>query len=138
MEALLHCFLCPGCGESIFLPRQSSLGIADALLYLTTSIWPIRFLCSRLERMYEVRPVAVHLGTEAVRHLPNQPSLWEIDCECSLESCGKRHCIYTTLPKESEPRMVTRLLLKSNPLVSCIGGHPAKFRGGNMIAYRLE
>lgn len=90
-------------------------------------------------RVYEVHPVRIQLGSQAVwDRLSSTAPLWGIECECALEGCGRRHSIYTTHPRESEPAFVSRMALKARPNVACLGGHPAKFREGRVMAYRLD
>ena len=137
---LLYCFPCPGCGESIPLPRRSALGIHYGQQYVSaTDAWPIRFLCFRAAKVYEVLRSAIHLGTEAARRQGAAvTSIWAIDFECTLDNCGKRHSIYTNYLRDAEPSALSRMLLGVHPTVPCIGGHPAKFRNGRVTAYRLE
>jgi hypothetical protein len=135
---LVYCFHCPGCGEPVPLPHQSPLGMSEGLLYLATGVWPIRFLCARFVRVYEVHHLSIQLGTQAVwDRLSRTAPLWGIECECSLEGCGRRHSIYTTFLRGSEPAFVSRIVLKANPTVACLGGHPAKFHERRMMAFRL-
>ena len=131
-------FHCPGCGEPVPLPQQSQLGMSEGLIFVATGIWPIRFLCARFVRVYEVHHMSIHLGTQAMwDRLSGAASLWGVECECALEGCGRRHSIYTTFVRGSEPAFVSRMVLKANPNVGCLGGHPVKFREGRMTAYRL-
>jgi hypothetical protein len=138
--SLFYCFPCPGCGESIPLPRRSPLGIFYGQQFVSAiDIWPIWFLCLRAAKVREVIRSAIHLGTEAVqRHGARANSIWGIDCECTLDNCGKRHSIYTSYLRDSDPSALSRLLLDVHPMVPCLGGHPAKFHSARIKAYLLE
>jgi hypothetical protein len=139
LENVVYCFPCPGCGELIRLPRQSPLGAITTTKYLCSNVWPIRFLCTQLASALEVTQAAIQLASQSTSgQTPRTASLWEIDCECVLESCGKRHSIYTNFARGAEPAMVSRALLKAFPSLACLGGHLAKLHRDHMIAFRID
>jgi len=120
------------------LPAQSALGAIAAFQYYCAYIWPIRFFCQRFSVVREVSPSTIHLAAgTTIGQTSRQRSLWQIDCECCLESCGKLHSIYTGYERDAAPDLLCRLLINSNPLVACLGGHPAKFRREHLSAFRL-
>lgn len=135
---LAFCFPCPACSELIPLPGQSALGAIAALQYYCTYIWPIRFFCQRFSAIREVSPSTIHLSTERlINRSARQRSLWQIDCECCLESCGRHHSIYTGYERDASSDSLCGLLINSNPIVACLGGHPAKFRREHLTAFRV-
>ena len=135
---LAYCFPCPGCGEFIFLPRQSALGFFSTSQYLCTGVWPILFLCTRLSSLGEVPRSAIHFATElSISGTKRTGTLWEIGGDCCLESCGKRHSIYAHFSAEADPAAVSRVFMTINPRIWCIGGHSAKFHRDHLIASRL-
>lgn len=137
-QNLIYCFACPGCGESIQLPRQSSLGSVGPSQFQCTSVWPILFLCSRFASINTVSPSDVHLATDLVvdrtRHLN---SLWTIDGDCRLENCGKRHSLYTYSLSDADPHSILHTFLSTKPLISCLGGHPARFHRDYLTISRV-
>jgi hypothetical protein len=138
LRNLAYCFPCPGCGDLISLPQLSPLGGAFASQYQCTDLWPILFLCTRFAQIGEVRQETIHPGPDALIHKPDIPSsLWEIDCECSLENCRKRHTIYTLDLRDADPVAVSRMFLSINPEVACLGGHSAKLHRQHVTAYRV-
>jgi hypothetical protein len=135
---LLYCFPCPGCGELVCLPRQSPLGSFTASQYLCAGIWPILFLCHRLSSINEVLQSAIHLATElSLGQAAGRKTLWEIDAECCLQNCGKRHSIYTCQSRDTDPATVSRLFMSIGPRIACLGGHPAKFHRDRLMANRF-
>jgi hypothetical protein len=135
---LIFCFPCPACGELIPLPAQSALGAIAAFQYYCARVWPIRFLCQRFSVVREVSESTIHMTTKKlISQVSNQRSLWQIDCECCLESCGKLHSIYTGYERDAPPDIVCGILINSNPTVACLGGHPAKFRREHLTAFRI-
>jgi len=135
---LVFCFPCPACSELIPLPAQSALGAIAAVQYFCTYVWPIRFFCQRFSVVREVSQSTIHLATDKmIFQTSRQRSIWQIDCECCLESCGKLHSIYTGYERDASAELICRKLIGSNPTVACLGGHPAKFRREHLTAYRL-
>ena len=137
--ALIYCFGCPGCGETVVLPRTSALGTSDSLQYFFTNQWPVRYLCHRTEHIYEISKAAIRLGCEFQQAKTTASvSMWSIECECAVESCGKRHAIYTTEARDVQPAALAGQFFKMNPAVVCLGGHSAKFSRARMAAFRLD
>lgn len=135
---LIFCFTCPGCGESITLPRQSVLGTVGSSDFLCTSAWPILFLCSRYSSISTVSSSAVHLATELlVDKTRRLNSLWAIDGDCRLENCGKRHSLYTYSLREADPGLILHTFMSVNPSIPCLGGHPARFHRDHLTISRL-
>jgi hypothetical protein len=135
---LIYCFQCPGCGELVCLPRQSPLGSFGASQYLCTGVWPIQFLCRRLSSIGAISQSAIHLSTELlIAQAARMNSLWEIDGECRLENCGKRHSIFTYYARDADPTSVSRMFISIHPAISCLGGHPAKFHRDHLTANRF-
>jgi hypothetical protein len=137
-QNLVFCFPCPACGELIPLPAQGALGAIAAFQYYCAYVWPIRFFCQRFSVVREVSGSTIHLASEKmISQTSRQRSLWQIDCECCLENCGKLHSIYTGYERDAPPDVLCRKLFSSNPMVKCLGGHPAKFRREHLTAFRL-
>ncbi len=135
---LVFCFPCPACGEPISLPSQSTLGGIGTSQYLCANVWPIHFLCSRFFVIYAVPQSLIQSSTETlVSRISRTSSLWQIDCECSVESCGRSHSIYTSFERDANPNLVSRLLLTNKPIVACNGGHSLKFHREHLTAFRV-
>ncbi len=135
---LVFCFPCPACGEPISLPSQSALGAFGTSQYLCASVWPIHFLCSRYFQIFAVPQSLIRTSTEAqVSRISRSSSLWQIECECSVESCGRPHSIYTSYEKDANPILVSRMILTNKPVVACTGGHSLKFHREHLTAFRL-
>lgn len=135
---LIYCFTCPGCSESVALPRQSPLGSVGASQFQCTSAWPILFLCSRFSLIGLVSPSAVHLSANyLVDQTYRTNSLWAIDGDCRLENCGRRHSLYTYCLRDTDPISILHTFLSIHPHISCLGGHPAKFHRDHLTVSRL-
>ena len=133
-----YCFSCPGCGEPVALPRQSRLGWAGSAQFLHTAVWPILFLCPRFSFISEVSRSAVSLATEVpLGHARRTNSLWEIAGDCCLESCNKRHYVYTYSLNDANPNVILHSFLGIKPAIVCLGGHSAKFQSGRLNVNRM-
>lgn len=133
-----YSFPCPGCGELIALPPQSRLGWAGSSQFLATAIWPIPFLCNRYTSVSEVPSSAIRLSADFLARQPRRAdSFLIIEGDCCLENCGKRHFIYTHFPGDTEPGSILQTFLSSNPYISCLGGHTAKFQRDRLGISRL-
>jgi hypothetical protein len=136
--SLNYSFPCPGCRELIALPPQSRLGWAGSSQYLHTAIWPMLFLCNRYASIAEVPPSAVRLASGLmIGRMSRMDSILVIEGDCCLENCGKRHEIYTHYPGDADQNSILQAFLRTNPFISCLGGHPAKFQRDRLIVNRL-
>ena len=102
------------------LPLQSPLGIYAGLQYQSTGAWPVTFLCLLHGRVSVDWPDSIRLEIE--QRVPGQPvpQLWQIECECDHENCGKLHTIYTARAPDRET--VLKRIARWNPVVVC-GDH---------------
>ena len=132
-------FQCPKCFEHTTLPRQSPLGTSVDQQYQPTDIWPINFLCFRYGQVFSVQAAAIH-QTTIVALAPNSgaASLWEIECECVHNNCGKHHAIYTKYLTDAPTSVVIDILLKAYPTIACTEEHSVEFRADRMEAHRLQ
>jgi hypothetical protein len=67
----------------------------EGLDYRPTGDWRETFLCLRHGQAFVCSPANIHL--EADMRDPGQrvSPLWQIDVQCGLANCEKRHSIYT-------------------------------------------
>lgn len=116
--------VCLGCSDStperqccIVLPHRSPLGIFEYPQCLPTDEWPAMFLCLRHGHTCGREANSVRLEAEAL--VPGQPvpALWQIQCQCARERCGRWHKLYTA--KMPDWRSIVRWILKTNPPVPC-------------------
>jgi hypothetical protein len=124
-------FVCPGCEEHVFLPRESHLGTFSGLPCQPRGEWPIRFLCLRKERLYSVASEPFHLDIEPLPNLDRgEAEFWEIECECVRQNCRQRHTIYTKCSANEIWPHIRRLLIGTNSASDeiCAVGHTAEFR----------
>jgi hypothetical protein len=129
---------CPLCHASIALPRQSPLGKYGGLTYQPTDKWPITFWCSAVGQLCAVAPPRSHPKTIAVPdHTQPWVALWEIECECAHENCGRHHTIYSrdysSAPKTDIADALWRILGTSGTRIRCSSDHyllltPTKIR----------
>ena len=114
---------CPGCGESIVLPRQSPLGKYAGLEYQRQGIWPPIFLCRQTERLYEVSSL-IHSIEVTRLPLKSDLSLWEIDCECAYNHCGKMNLIFAKYSTTVNPGAIVDVLCRATsdllPKIACV------------------
>lgn len=113
------------------LPRQSPLGKYEGLRYQSMGEWPLTFLCLRHGLSFSCWPYSIHLETDM--RLPGQSvsPLWQIECECARENCGKLHTIYTGLMPNWYA--IAQRILKIEPRVPC-GDHKLIWNGSSMRA----
>jgi hypothetical protein len=102
---------------NIPLPRQSHLGKYEGLDYRPTYNWREIFLCTRHGRVYERSPRNIQLVLQARGLHQHVSPLWQLDCECGQEGCGKRRTIYTG--GESEMASIVRVIMQAKPELTC-------------------
>lgn len=133
-----YSFPCPGCGELIALPPQSRLGWAGSSQFLPTAVWPVPVLCSRHASVAEVPSSSIRLSADFMsRKTQVVDSVLIIEGDCCLENCGKRHAIYTHCPADTDQTSILQTFLRTNPYITCLGGHPAKFQRDRLGVTRL-
>jgi hypothetical protein len=121
----IHCvnLNCPD-GESqlcyIPLPLQSPIGIYEGQKYRPMGKWPVTFLCLRHGQASAYLPDMIRHGIESM--VPGQPvpQMWQIECQCAHEHCGKLHTIYTA--RAPDWKTILRAVGRWNPSVPC-GDH---------------
>jgi hypothetical protein len=102
-------------------------------------VWPITFLCNRNSSIAEIPSSAICLSTDLlIGRISDMDTLLLIEGDCSLENCGKRHSIYTHCPHATNPNSLLQAFLSSNPYISCLGGHTAKFQRDRLGVSRLS
>jgi hypothetical protein len=124
-------------GEKIVLPRQSPLGTIEGLDYQPTDIWPAIFVCTRHGSAFSRSAQAVEL--EEIPK-PDQGSrdsqLWQIECRCDHENCGRMLAIYTQGSALIDAFEIVHLVLKAKPKIPC-EGHDLVLSEQRMIASGL-
>jgi len=117
---------CQKCGESIVLPRQSPLGKYGDREYQPTDRWPITLLCIAHAQLCGVAPRFRREVIVMPDPGPRRVSLWQIDCECGRENCGKPQTIYTTYLSIGTQEDIARELSKAAadvlPKTACATG----------------
>jgi hypothetical protein len=121
----VHCVKmdCPAGDDQycyIPLPHQSPLGIIADRQYQPIGEWPATFLCLRHGRVFIYWPYSILHEIEP--RVPGEPvpPLWQIECECAHENCGKLHTIYTARAPDRET--VLKAIARRNPTIVC-GDH---------------
>jgi hypothetical protein len=135
-SVLLDCTTRPGEPQcSIPLPLQSHLGISEGLHYRPIGDWREIFLCLRHGLAFSRSPHNISLELEP--HRPDQSAypLWQIECVCGHEDCGKRRAIYTSKGPDDWQWIVGRIL-KLSPRVPC-DGHPLVWRKDLIRGYEI-
>lgn len=123
--------------EQIVLPRQSPLGIAEGLDYQPMGIWPVIFVCTQHGNAF-LRSAQDVVLEEVL--MPDQVSrdsrLWQIECRCAHENCGRMLAIYTTGSTSADASKIVSRVLKTSPKIGC-AGHDLVLIEQQMIASRL-
>ena len=84
---------CPNCGDTIFLPRQSQLGIFEHPQCQPTDEWPIDFQCTHCALVFSCPAEAIHLeGGEALDR--SLPYLWKYEFATADAHSIHRYSIY--------------------------------------------
>jgi hypothetical protein len=90
---VLHC---PGCQETIVLPRRSLLGTCGHLQYRPTDIWPLTYLCQYCGLVSELQAEAIRLeSVEAPDQSQHSESLWSFEFSCGRANYERHLTIYT-------------------------------------------
>jgi hypothetical protein len=121
----IHCVKmnCPA-GDNQFcnipLPLQSPIGIYADRQYQPIGEWPVTCLCLRHGLVSAYWLDSIHHEIEMMALGQPVPQMWQIECECAHENCGKLHTIYTARAPDWET--ILRAIARWNPNVPC-GDH---------------
>jgi len=134
----IHQFLCPVCGASIALPRQSQLGEYEGQQYRPKGVWPINFVCTQRGQTCEVEFDAVHLGilTPTVPYL-RKMGLWLIVGGCAHEDCTNQCTIFVWHEADQSAENVVSAILNAKPMIACTWTHSVEFQAEKMTAEKL-
>lgn len=140
MGRFVYQFPCPVCGGHTVLPRRSPLGTYGELQYQPTDAWPINFLCFHNGQVSQVPRGAIRPDTLVTEQIPTPgaASLWQIQCECAHENCGKRHTIYSKYSTDAQPSDVGKLLFQPAQSIPCTSTHALEIRVDTVTADRLD
>jgi hypothetical protein len=120
----------------IVLPHQGPLGIVEGLDYQPVGAWPVIFVCAQHGNAFSRSTQDVLL-----KEVPDQVSrysrLWQIECRCAHENCGRILAIYTTGSALADASEILIRVLKANPAIAC-AGHDLVLIERQMIATRLS
>src|SRR5579863_6738763 len=108
---------CLGCGRSNYLPHRSPLGIFQHPESRPTDVWPITFVCTSCGKVSaHYSPPDDHGGPAG-----SLPDLWQVECQCDHENCGKHHDIYTTYNSGFPKEAVRQRLVQLSVRIGCSG-----------------
>ena len=131
-------FPCPLCKVSIILPRRSPLGIYEGQQCQPTSEWPIQLLCILRGRVCKCIGENLRRSLEP---LPDQSlqlaSLWQIDCECASEGCGRHSSIYTWWLESAAASNIVSAAIEAEPIIACTLAHDLVLKREKMRAVIL-
>jgi len=90
---VLHC---PGCSETIVLPRRSPLGTYGNLQYQPTDMWPLTYLCQSCGLVSELQVEEIHLeDVRALAQSIHSENLWRYDFSCGQGNSYMMIAIHT-------------------------------------------
>lgn len=106
----VYLVLCPRCGDTIVLPRQSQLGTFEHPHCQPKDEWPIDYLCIYCVQVFSLPVEAIHLqGVEARDQ--NQPYLWKYEFANDDTHLQRLYWIYAKgLLRASAEELTERML----------------------------
>jgi hypothetical protein len=106
---------CDKCRKPIALPYESPLGIFQEFGGRTKSEWPATFLCPRCGKVFVCSDATIDDEVRVRVQDSLLPDLLRVEYSSVQENAEMKKVIYTTCPKDADPKGEMPRLLKSLP-----------------------
>lgn len=113
---------CLLCGAPTVLPHQSSLGTFRGQLCQPNPVWPIKLLCVVTAQVCE-HPFDKfrRRDLETPYRTPQTVVLWQVECECARENCGRKFTLYAWYREDMSKEDLIAVAVRAKANLHCDG-----------------